>query len=221
MSGTYETRLAELGVTLPDAPAPAANYVPYVTVGDMVYVSGQISQDADGRINGKLGDDFTVEQGQAAAKSCAINLMAQLKAACDGDLDRLVQVVKLGGFVNCTPRFRRPPQSHQRRFRFHRRGIWQRRQTRPRGGGIIQPALGRSRRNRRHLSNQMNPLQPFIDGPIAHRTLHDVNAGRPENSYEGLDAAIQARPCRGNRSATVCGRRADGISRLRVGSPDR
>ncbi len=105
MSGTYETRLAELGVTLPDAPAPAANYVPYVTVGDMVYVSGQISQDADGRINGKLGDDFTVEQGQAAAKSCAINLMAQLKAACDGDLDRLVQVVKLGGFVNCTPDF--------------------------------------------------------------------------------------------------------------------
>lgn len=105
MSGKYETRLAELGVTLPDAPAPAANYVPYVIVGDMVYVSGQISQDADGRINGKLGDDFTVEQGQAAAKTCAINLMAQLKAACDGDLDRLVQVVKLGGFVNCTPDF--------------------------------------------------------------------------------------------------------------------
>jgi enamine deaminase RidA (YjgF/YER057c/UK114 family) len=105
MSGKYETRLAELGVTLPDAPAPAANYVPYVIVGDMVYVSGQISQDADGRINGKLGDDFTVEQGQAAAKTCAINLMAQVKSACDGDLDRLVQVVKLGGFVNCTPDF--------------------------------------------------------------------------------------------------------------------
>jgi enamine deaminase RidA (YjgF/YER057c/UK114 family) len=105
MSGKYETRLAELGVTLPDAPAPAANYVPYVVVGDMVYVSGQISQDANGRINGKLGDDFTVEQGQAAAKTCAISLIAQLKSACDGDLDRLVQVVKLGGFVNCTPDF--------------------------------------------------------------------------------------------------------------------
>ena len=105
MSGNYETRLAELGVTLPDAPAPAANYVPYVIVGDMVYVSGQISQDANGRINGKLGDDFTVEQGQAAAKTCAINLMAQVKSACGGDLDRLVQVVKLGGFVNCTPDF--------------------------------------------------------------------------------------------------------------------
>jgi enamine deaminase RidA (YjgF/YER057c/UK114 family) len=105
MSGNYETRLAELSVTLPDAPAPAANYVPYVIVGDMVYVSGQISQDANGRINGKLGDDFTVEQGQEAAKTCAISLIAQLKSACDGDLDRLVQVVKLGGFVNCTQDF--------------------------------------------------------------------------------------------------------------------
>ena len=105
MSGKYETRLAELGVTLPEAPAPAANYVPYVVVGDMVYVSGQISGDANGRINGKLGDDFTVEQGQAAAKTCAISLIAQVKSACGGDLDRLVQVVKLGGFVNCTPDF--------------------------------------------------------------------------------------------------------------------
>ena len=105
MSGKYETRLAELGVTLPAAPAPAANYVPYVIVGDMVNVSGQISGDANGRINGKLGDNFTVEQGQAAAKTCAISLMAQVKSACGGDLDRLVQVVKLGGFVNCTPEF--------------------------------------------------------------------------------------------------------------------
>ena len=71
----------------------------------MVYVSGQISGDLNGRINGKLGENFSVEQGQLAAKSCCINLIAQLKAACDGDLDRLVQVVKLGGFVNCTADF--------------------------------------------------------------------------------------------------------------------
>ena len=105
MSKNYENKLLSLGISLPDAPAPAANYVPYVVIGDMVYISGQISGDANGRINGKLGENFSVEQGQLAAKSCGVNLIAQLKAACDGDLDRLVQVVKLGGFVNCTADF--------------------------------------------------------------------------------------------------------------------
>ncbi len=100
-----ETKLAELGVTLPDAPAPAANYVPYVIVGDMVYVSGQISSSADGLITGKLGADVSVEAGADAAKACAISLLAQLKAACDGDIDRLVRVVKLVGFVNSTADF--------------------------------------------------------------------------------------------------------------------
>lgn len=109
MAGTHETKLAELGVTLPDAPAPAANYVPYVVSGDMVYVSGQISMDASGLITGTLGDDFSVEQGAAAAKVCAINLLAQVKAACGGDLDRLVRVVKLGGFVNSTADFTDQP----------------------------------------------------------------------------------------------------------------
>jgi enamine deaminase RidA (YjgF/YER057c/UK114 family) len=105
----FETRLAELGVTLPDAPAPAANYLPFVTVGDMVYVSGQISQGPDGFITGKLGADVDIEAGAAAAKACAISLLAQVKAACGGDLDRLVRVVKLGGFVNSTPDFTDQP----------------------------------------------------------------------------------------------------------------
>lgn len=105
----YETRLAELGVVLPDAPAPAANYVPSVIVGDTVYVSGQISQDVDGFIIGKIGAELTVEQGAAAARTCAISLLAQLKAACDGDLSRLVRVVKLTGFVNSTPDFTDQP----------------------------------------------------------------------------------------------------------------
>lgn len=104
MSG-FEQRLAELGITLPDAPAPAANYVPYVQVGDLVHVSGQISM-ADGEfITGKLGADLDAEAGAAAAKTCAIGLLAQVKAACNGDLDRLVRVVKLVGFVNSTADF--------------------------------------------------------------------------------------------------------------------
>jgi len=99
------SRLADLGVTLPDAPAPAANYVPFVQVGSIVYVSGQISNGPDGFILGKLGADMDTEAGAAAAKTCAINLLAQVKAACGGDIERLVRVVKLTGFVNSTADF--------------------------------------------------------------------------------------------------------------------
>ncbi len=107
--GKIEDRLGELGVTLSDAPAPAANYVPFVTVGDTVYVSGQISRDDSGLIVGKIGADLSVEDGAAAARTCAIALLAQLKAACGGDLDRLVRVVKLTGFVNSTADFQDQP----------------------------------------------------------------------------------------------------------------
>lgn len=102
-------RLEELGVSLPDAPAPAANYVPFVQVGSTVYVSGQISNGPDGMIKGKLGDDMEVPAGAAAAKACAISLLAQVKAACGGDIDRLVRVVKLTGFVNSTAEFTDQP----------------------------------------------------------------------------------------------------------------
>jgi len=89
MSGPIEDKLAELGITLPEAPAPAANYVPYVVTGNTVYVSGQISQGPDGFITGKLGDGVSVEDGAAAAQACAVSLLAQLKAACNGNIERL------------------------------------------------------------------------------------------------------------------------------------
>jgi enamine deaminase RidA (YjgF/YER057c/UK114 family) len=94
---------------LPDAPAPAANYVPAVQVGDTVYISGQISQNDAGFITGKIGADLTTEEGAAAAKTCAISLLAQVKAACGGDIERLVRVVKLTGFVNSTPDYTDQP----------------------------------------------------------------------------------------------------------------
>jgi enamine deaminase RidA (YjgF/YER057c/UK114 family) len=108
--GQFESKLAEMGITLPEAPAPAANYVPYVQAGDMLYVSGQIAKDDSGLIIGKLGDDMDAAAGAAAAKVCAIALLAQVKAACGGDLDRLVRVVKLTGFVNSTADFTDQPQ---------------------------------------------------------------------------------------------------------------
>ena len=109
MSGNYEARLAELCVTLTQAPAPAANYVPSVQVGDILYVSGQISQNADGLILGKLGAELDTAAGAAAARTCAISLLSQVKSACGGDLDRLVRVVKLTGFVNSTADFTEQP----------------------------------------------------------------------------------------------------------------
>ncbi len=106
---SFAKKLSELGIVLPDAAAPAANYVPFVQVGNTLYVSGQISRNDDGLITGVLGDDMTVEQGAAAAKTCALYLLAQVKEACGGDLDRLVRVVKLTGFVNSTKDFTDQP----------------------------------------------------------------------------------------------------------------
>ena len=109
MPGPIETRLADLGVTLPDAPAPAANYVPFVVLGDLVHVSGQVSAGPDGLIRGKLGADMEVAEGAAAARACAVALLAQIRAACGGDIERLDRAVKLTGFVNSTPDFTDQP----------------------------------------------------------------------------------------------------------------
>lgn len=100
-----DSKLAELGIVLPEPAAPVANYVPYVIAGNLVFISGQVSSTPDRLIKGKLGADLTLEAGVEAARACGINLIAQLKAATGGDLDRVKRVVKLGGFVNCTPDF--------------------------------------------------------------------------------------------------------------------
>ncbi len=106
MAGHIEARLAELGITLPTPPAPVANYVPFVVSGDLVVVSGQIPM-RDGKLafTGKLGASVSLEQGQEAARLCLVNLLAQLRAACGGDLDRVTRVVRLGGFIAAGPEF--------------------------------------------------------------------------------------------------------------------
>ncbi|EHI49322.1 putative translation initiation inhibitor, yjgF family [SAR116 cluster alpha proteobacterium HIMB100] len=111
MSTSADENLNRLGITLPDAPAPAANYVPYVVAGNMVYVSGQLPL-VDGKLSatGHVGKNVTTEEAAGQARLCAINLLAQLKAACGGDLSRVKQVVKLGGFVACTDDFTDQPE---------------------------------------------------------------------------------------------------------------
>lgn len=104
-----DAQLAKLGLVLPEPVAPVANYVPYVVTGNQVFISGQVSIGPNGLIQGKLGGDVTLQQGVEAAHACGVNLLAQLRDACDGDLDRVRRVVKLGGFVNCTPDFTDQP----------------------------------------------------------------------------------------------------------------
>jgi len=106
---TPETRLADLGITLPAPMAAVANYVPFVLSGSHLYVSGQVSAGPDGLVKGRLGEDMTLENGQVAARLCGINLIAQCKAAL-GELNRVKRVVKLGGFVNAAADFEALPQ---------------------------------------------------------------------------------------------------------------
>ena len=110
MANTIDARLKELGITIPEAPAPAANYVPFTTSGNLVFVACQVPF-VDGKLTktGRVGEDASVEDGHEQARICAINLIAQVKVACGGDLDRVRRVVKLGGFVASAPDFTGQP----------------------------------------------------------------------------------------------------------------
>ena len=109
MPNEIEQKLKNLGLELPNAAAPAANYVPFVISGKMLFVSGQISQNVDGLVMGKLGADFTLEKGYESARLCGLALIAQVKSACQGDWSLFSRVVRLGGFVNCTDDFKDHP----------------------------------------------------------------------------------------------------------------
>ena len=102
---TIEARLKDLGIDLPKPAAAVANYVPFVRAGNLVHISGQLSNDAKGGIKGTVGDDVDLETAVAGARLCGINLVAQIKAACEGDLERVVRIVKLGGFVQAAGDF--------------------------------------------------------------------------------------------------------------------
>ncbi len=109
MAGKIDARLKELGITLPTPRAPAGNYVPTVQSGSLLFCAGQVSGIPGGEaVNGKLGAEISLEQGQKAARISAINLLAQAKAAL-GDLDRIKRCVRLGGFINSTPTFAQLP----------------------------------------------------------------------------------------------------------------
>jgi enamine deaminase RidA (YjgF/YER057c/UK114 family) len=104
--GSVDARLAELGLELPEPSAPGANYVPFVQTGHLVFVTGQLSQwNGERRFIGKLGREFDVEEGRQAARLCALNVIAQLGSALDGDLDRVARCVRIAGFVNSMPEF--------------------------------------------------------------------------------------------------------------------
>lgn len=106
MAGRIEAKLAELGITLPTPMAPMANYIPFQVIGPAVIVSGQVpAQDGKIAVTGKVGGGVSVEQGVAAARLCLINVIAQLRSACGGDLDRVKKVIRLGGFIASPPDF--------------------------------------------------------------------------------------------------------------------
>ena len=144
--GSIDARLAELGIELPEPSAPGANYVPFVRTGDLVFVTGQLSQwNGERRFIGKLGREFDVEEGQQAARLCALNVIAQLRSALDGDLDRVARCVRIAGFVNSTARVPWSIAGDERGLGRLRRGLRRRRPSRADGDRRQRLAVRRRR----------------------------------------------------------------------------
>ena len=220
MADTIESRLAAAGVTLPQAAAPAANYVPYAIAGPLLQTSGQLPLDAGKvAVTGKLGAGVTLEDGQKAARHCAINILAQAKAALGGDWSRVKRLVKLTVLRRKRRLLHRAAQGGERSLGFPCRDSWRggppcalgRRRTgaadgrRRRDRGAVRDRLTASSSRRtgdRQMVTEPMPeastdggsytgrLGWMIERPIAHRGLHDGNVAVPENSLPAALAAI-------------------------------
>jgi enamine deaminase RidA (YjgF/YER057c/UK114 family) len=198
--GEIDKRLQELGIAIPEPAAPVANYVGWVRTGNLVFTSGQVPlKDGKFHFQGKVGGEISVEQGQEAARMCAINVISQIKAALDGNLDRVKRVVKLVAFVNGC-RIHRPPEGRQRRLRPDGGGVRRQGQACPlrrRRGLAAAQCVGRGGRRVRgrvtfdmRWAPRLRKLAWLIERPIAHRGLHDARRGIVENTASAFAAAI-------------------------------
>ena len=153
MAGTIENKLVSLGIGLPTPASPIANYVPFVRSGNLLVVSGQLCFGADGKLvaKGQLGAGVSIEDGQKAARACAINLLAQIKGAL-GDLDKVARVVRLGGFINSAPGLHRRAEGDERRVRPDGGSVRRQRPPRPH-------ARSASRRCRRCGGRSRRPVR--------------------------------------------------------------
>ena len=205
MAENAEARLAALGVVLPVPPAPAASYIPTVTTGQLVFVSGQVSILGDEKYVGKLGREHGVEDGQKAARICAINILAQIKAAL-GDLEQGQAHRQAGRLRQLHARFHRPAPGDQRLLRFPHRGARRARQACPLGRRRGDPAARRRRRGRSHRRGRLT-AQTARGGSVHVRTrLADGAADRAP----GL-----SRPCRRPHREHAAGRRGGNRARFR------
>ena len=190
-------RLKEMGVVLPKPAAPVANYVPSVRAGSLLFVSGQLPLGEDGKLaerhQGKLSANSEVDAAREAARLCIINVLAQAHAAL-GDLDKVKQVVRLGGFFAVEFELRRPAPGDERRLQFRRRTVRRSGPPRPNDGRRRASAPQRAGRSRSRVRDRgltpVNAPSWLVERPIAHRGLHDSANGVIENTLRAAEAAI-------------------------------